>query len=182
MEWAKCFDEERKCFTSSFRILVYELLKEHVGSEHVSNVIKSVFKFLNKEADKLPSNTTIRTMNIERLRICQTQIAELADVEDTTLYSDETSKYGEKFMGFHITDAEKRFYVLGVRDLATKSADDTLSTFKEVLQDIDDAKAESQKDVAKKILGHIKNTMSDRAATEVLWHEMLSTYRTEILP
>ena len=51
----------------------------------------------------------------------------------TTLYSDETSKGGEKYMGFHASDQEKQQCVLGVRDMATKSAEDTLKTFREVL-------------------------------------------------
>ena len=67
------------------------------------------------------------------------------------MYSDETTKKGQKYIGFHATDSEKRFYVLGVRDLATKSSEDTLLSFKQVLQDIEDTqKNESTTPIAKK--------------------------------
>ncbi|KAK6182314.1 hypothetical protein SNE40_010026 [Patella caerulea] len=72
--------------------------------------------------------------------------------------------------------------LLGFRDLATKSAEDTLTTFNEVLQDIDDRKKQSASDVGKIILCNTQNTMSDRASTEMKWHHMLENYRKNILP
>ena len=183
-ETVRCLDKDNRYYNSSFREMVYNLLKEHVGLDHVGPVIETVLKFVNKKADKLPCEKTIRTMNIERLHLAQDQLCEeFSQKSNTTTYSDETSKFGKKFIGFHATDMDKRYWVLGIRDLATKSADDTLSTFKEVLQDIDDKKrADDTSDVAKKILKNIQNTMSDRAATEMKWHEMLENYRRNILP
>ncbi|XP_072170908.1 uncharacterized protein [Diadema setosum] len=84
-------------------------------------------------------------------------------------------------MGYHISDEDQRYYVLGLRDIPTKSASDTLSTFKELLQDLDEATL-SASDAGKKILANIRNTMSDRAATELKWHELLQKYRSDVLP
>ena len=71
--------------------------------------------------------------------------------------------------------------VLGLRHLLTKSGNDTLSTFKEVLEDISEASKLCDNDINKKILLNISSTMSDRAATQVKFNELLEDYRTEIL-
>ena len=182
-ETVTCYDSEKNCFKSEFRMLVYTLLQEHVGLDHINPVINAVLGYVNKTTDRLPCEKTIRTMNIERLHLSQTQLAEdLVEKKNTTLYSDETSKHGEKYMGFHASDTEKRFYVLGLRDLATKSAEDTFNSFKTVLEDIEKTQKNTKNETAKKLLANITNTMSDRAATELKWHHMLENYRKNILP
>ncbi|XP_072171738.1 uncharacterized protein [Diadema setosum] len=85
-------------------------------------------------------------------------------------------------MGYHASDEDQRYYVLGLRDITTKSAADTLSTFKELLADLDQACEDSKSASGKKILMNIRNTMSDRASTELKWHELLKNYRSEVLP
>ena len=171
-------------YTTEFREMCYELLKEHVGLRHIGPVITSVLRFANRKVTNLPSETSLRTMNKERLALAQRQLAEqFIEKKHTTLYSDETSKKTEKYMGFHASDKEKNMYVLGIRDMATKSATDTLETFKEVLIDINEIKVkETASDVGKIILSNIANTMSDRASTEEKWHNLLEEYRKEILP
>ncbi len=73
--------------------------------------------------------------------------------------------------------------------MVSKSASDTLETLKVVLSDIGDminkhANENTSKETNKglKLLCQIKNTMSDRAATETKFNEMLETYRKECLP
>ena len=133
--------------------MCYELKKQHVGLSHISPVIESVLKFAGKKVSQLPKESTLRNMNKERLILAQAQLAdEFKDKEQTTLYSDETSKKTEKYMGFHASDKEKNTYVLGIRDQATKSAVDTLNTFKEVLMDIDDMKKDETTEVQYKCL------------------------------
>ena len=150
----------------------------------VTPVIQAVLDFVHKKANPLPSEKSIRNMNIERLIISQKQVGEvLSTKENTTLQSDETSKFGEVIMTYNFSDAEKRQYVGGVREIPTKSSQDTFDGFKEMLRDIEDrSKSENCSSVGHIILAHIKNTMSDRAKTEVKWHDMLEEYRTSILP
>ena len=96
-------------YTTEFTELVYKLLEHHVGN-----------------------------MNIQRLAFAQKQLGdELAKKEKTCLYSDETRTWDEKYMAYHLSDDAGRHYVLGIRDLATKSLEDTMNTFTEVLQDIE---------------------------------------------
>ena len=123
-------------FKDNFRILTYNLLEQHVGLEHITPVIKAVFQYStpNYTYDKFPSERSYRRMNLERLKLSQIQIAEdFCKEENTCLYSDETSKKSEKYINFNATTSDKRYYVLGIRDLATKSANETFNTFEEIL-------------------------------------------------
>jgi hypothetical protein len=53
--------------------------------------------------------------------------------------SDETSKFGKKFEGFHLSDKQGKLWVLGLRNIITKGETDNMTTFKEILSDISDA-------------------------------------------
>lgn len=66
--------------------------------------------------------------------------------------------------------------------MATKSAQNTLDTFMEILQDIDDTKKDiHHQSAGNKILCNIQ-IISDRAATELKFDELLESYREELLP
>ena len=88
--------------------------------------------------------------------------------------------------GIHTDDASNSF-VLGMRDIVSKSSEDTLTTLKMILDDIDDIhnglkqENEEKDKVGLEILCKIKNTMSDRAATEAKFNDMLKTYREDCL-
>lgn len=84
--------------------------------------------------------------------------------------------------GINATDSDGRYWVLGLRDLATKSSEDTLSTFKEVLSDIDERTTSTESEPGKLILGNIRSIMSDCASTEKKWHELLELFRKDVLP
>lgn len=91
----------------------------------------------------------MKRMNIERLLISQKQIAELETEIHTTLYSDETSKFGKKYYGYHISTQEGQFYSLGFRQIVTKSDQDTYSCFQQLLSDIEEVSTSSTNDTAK---------------------------------
>lgn len=122
-------------------------------------------------------------MNIQRLCLAKKQLQEqLSNKINTTLHTDETSKVGIKYGGFSVRDSEGSYFALGLREMATKSAQNTLDTFKEILQDISDTNKEALVNSGDKILCNIQNTMSDRAATELKFNELLENYRVELLP
>ena len=63
------------------------------------------------------------------------------------------------------------------------SAQDTLDTLKEILDDIDSVHSALGRSAASsKIISSLKNTMSDRHAAEKLFNAMLHDYRVEVLP
>ena len=136
-----------------------------------------------KHCDRVPIKGTVIDMNLQRLHLSQQHVGEVfAQQEDTCLLTDETSKKGEKYMGYEASDSTGRLWVLGVRDMATKSAADTLSVFKEILNDIDYTSEQSSDQTSKLILKHIVATMSDRAATEIKFNTLLQDYKTTIMP
>lgn len=93
--------------------------------------------------------------------------------------TDETTKQGTHYMGVEAADPTGKLWVMGLREIETKSGQDTLNIFKEILSDLDHI---SQKKSSNKIIKHIVATMSDRAATEVKFNELLEEFRSTILP
>ena len=137
---------------------------------------------MNKSANRTPLVSTIHNMNLQRLALSQKQLSEiLLQHEAITLYTDETSKYGNKIEGYHISDKESKFYTLGFRDLVTKGGSDTLETFKEILKDIDNKSARTENEVSRQILTNTHATMSDSASTEIKFNKLLEKYRILVL-
>lgn len=84
-------------------------------------------------------------------------------------------------MGYHVPDEDGRLYVLGLRDICTKSGKDTLDTLKGILAHIDERAGLTPDKVSKKILCNIYSTMSNRVATEHKFDELLEMYRKDVL-
>ena len=122
-------------------------------------------------------------MNIKRLSLWQTHVEDiLSQKENTCLLTDETSKLGTKFMGYHMADKEGNIWVLGLHEMVSKSGKDTLSTFKDILADIDVRCKATNNEFSSNILKHISATMSDRASTELKFSELLQQYRESVIP
>ena len=169
-------------FTDELKECVFALLTHNVSTSQVSCVIEDVLKLAGLVARDLPCISTIQDWNIMRLLVSQQQLGEVLPQEQHLgLPSDETSKFGQKFEGFHASDPDGRVYVLGMRDIVSKSGQDCLNTFKQILCDIDDDSHGSD-EVARKILVKISSTMSDRASTQIKFNDLLEEYRKDILP
>lgn len=162
---------------------MYELLNHNVSVSKIPAVIETVLKLTDHKCSKLPSKSTIIEMNVQRLALSQRHIGEVFSKSDsTTLLNDETSKKGIKYMGYEGSDAEGNLWCLGMREMKTKSAADTLSVFKEILSDIEEASRSSNNENSKLLLKHIVATMSDRAATEEKFNTLLQDYKNSLLP
>ena len=110
------------------------------------------------------------------------QLEEKLPGKETTLHTDKTSKSGVKYGGFSLRDEEGAYFVLGLPEMATKSAQSTLDTFKDILDDISFANKETLDIRGNQILCNIQNTMSDRAATKLKFNEILQDNRLTLLP
>lgn len=180
-ENVQTFNVEKNFYTTEVQECVYSLLQNNVTSSKVSPVIESVLKLAKRKATRLPSRTTVNTMNVQRLMISHRQIEEeFSQKRNTCLLSDETSKFGKKYQGFHAADEEGNTWCLGIREMATKGSETVLSTFKEILSDIDDISGNGNKR-SEEIMVNIASTMSDRAATQVKFNELLEEFRTDIV-
>eukprot|EP00057_Strongylocentrotus_purpuratus_P018906 XP_011673380.1 PREDICTED: uncharacterized protein LOC105442707 [Strongylocentrotus purpuratus] len=174
-------------YKSDVRKCVYSLLDHNVGFDNVGRVIETVLRMIGKVPDNTPTGRTVANMNRERLLLAQKQLEELVKHDNLTIGTDETPKGGDIFMAYTMHDSEGSSYVLGMREMISKSAENTLGTLKLVLDDISSICSELSdglpgNDVGLEILTKIKNTMSDRAATECLFNVMLKTFREECLP
>ena len=168
-------------FTDELKECVFALLTHNVSTSQVSRVIEDVLKLAGLVARDLLCISTIQDWNIMRLLVSQQQLGEVLPQEQHLgLPSDETSTFGQKFEGFHASDPDGRVYVLGMRDIVSKSGQDCLNTFKQILCDIDDDSHRSD-EVARKILVKISSTMSDRASTQIKFNDLLEEYRKDIL-
>ena len=59
--------------------------------------------------------------------------------KDTCLMSDETRKHGDIYEVFAVSDSSNKEWVLGLRDMCSKSSETCLDSLKSVLKDIDDS-------------------------------------------
>lgn len=177
------YGEKSRRYSTELKTCIYELLQCNVSASKLPSVITCVLNLVKITPNQLPSKSTILDFNLQRLCLAQKQIAEVFSKENnTTLLTDETSKFGSKFMGYEAADSTGNLWVLGLRDIETKSSEDTLKVFKEILSDINDIGDKANDEISRDILKHICATLSDRAATEVKFNELLESYRKELLP
>ena len=81
-----------------------------------------------------------------------------------TLQTDGTTKYGEHYNTYDVSTVGGS-YTLGLRHVFSGSAQDTLSTFKEILEDLDTVQTElGASKVSSKIVSKLKNTTYVRSA------------------
>ena len=173
-------------YTDDVRACCYELLSLNVGVQNVKAVITTILKNIaHKSIEHLPCRTTLCDMMVESLTVAQAQLGEELTREETdyhTLQTDGTTKYGEHFTTYDIATNET-IYHLGLRQIFSGSAQNTLDTLIEILDDLNVVSKElGGSNVSEKVLLKIKNTMSDRNSAEKLFSQLLQEYRSTILP
>ena len=174
------FDDDKKTYTPECVKTVMSLLECGVATSKVGKVMTTMGKLCGRNIEHLLSRYTCDRINQRRLAVAQQQMAELEDEENITLYTDETSKYGKKYMVYATSTSSHSVRVLGLKPIATKSAQDTLDTLVDILHEISTTCKNAS--LGDSIISNIRNTMSDRAATEKLFNKMLSEYREKLLP
>ena len=172
-------------YSDELRMCVMELLSHNVAILRVVPVIQSVLKLAGVTCNRLTKHTAINDMLIEARTLSQMQLAEVLTQEDHhTLHSDGTTKFGHKYLGYQVSTVHDT-YTLGMREVASGSAQSMLDKVKEILDDLSaSASTSNDKDTqtTSEIVMRIKSTMSDRANTEKSFNELLANYRAEILP
>ena len=146
------YDECSKTYSTDLHQCVYSLLDNNVAYEKSNAVITAVCRLVNLKPNKLPSVSTIHNWSVERGLISKLHVAESSTSVNTTLHTDEASKYGHKWGAFATRDSDGKYLLLGMKDMATKSSFDTLDTFKDILNDIDDC---SSTNAGKEVLSNI---------------------------
>ena len=161
------------------------LLSHNVGIEHVCPVIRTAVQALTGlVVGRLPSVGRLSQMQTDMKAVSLMHVAEeITQSDDSTLHTDATTKFFRKYAGYQVTTA-KGSLSLGMVELHTGSAEHTLETFKQLLSNIQDACAEAglQDDVGRRIVGNIKNTMSDRGSVEKAFNRIFDEYCQSLLP
>ena len=172
--------EHQKKYLDSVRACCIELLSLNVGIKNVEPVIRSVLKHIvSFEIKELPHPTTLTRMYSEMKGLaCQHLNEELQKGDNLTLHSDGTSKYGQHFYSFQLSTPDST-YSLGLTEMLSGSATQVLSTFQQILYDLE---LTTQSGSSHVILSKIKNTMSDRHIVEKNFNSLLQCYRMEVLP
>jgi hypothetical protein len=169
--------EHRQKYMDNVRQCCIELLSLNVGLKQVEPVIKSVLHNIASMAS--PSPSTLVNMLAEMKGLACQQLGEvLIQERNLTLHSDGTSKFGLHYVGFQMS-TETSAYTLGVSEMVTGSACQILTTFKQILQHIELIAGAG---TGEKIVGLIKNTMSDRHIVQKNFNGLLKIYRRDILP
>ena len=177
------YDTNKNTYKNNIVECCMNLTNLNVATRHISAVIREVCVMCGKVPNKLPLRQTVDNFVDRKLVLSQKQLGSvLKDKENTTIYTDETRKYGHTYESYLISDKENVSYLLGLREMENKSGQCTLDTMKEILHDITTLSEQEDTTVGKKILANIKNTMSDRASTEKCFNKLLQEYRQTILP
>ena len=123
-------------------------------------VLADWVKLAKTKASAIPRNATVLNYNVERLILAKRQLGkDWSGDENISLLTEETSKFGEKYMGYHGAASDGNMMVIGLSEIETKSAKDTLSTNKEILRDIDECSKSTRNEASMKILVHTVATM-----------------------
>ena len=151
-------------YNDDVRACVYELLSLSVGVCNIAPVILCVLKNMaHKSVSRLPKHASTCKMILKALIVVQAQLGE--ELSQTsgfnTLQTDGTTKFGKHYATYDVSSAGLS-YTLGVQHVFSGSAQNTLETFEEILDDIDCVQQALGKDaVSSKIIAKIKNTMSE---------------------
>ena len=173
----RCHDGRKYC--DNVRQCCMELLSHNVSLKNVDAVIESVLRnMVGMEAKELPHYTTLNRMLIEMKAVAHQQLAEVLTNDDNlTLHSDATTKFGQHYQSFQLSTTST--YSLGLHEVLSGTAENTLESLKKILGDIDSTLGDS---VGSTILAKIKNTMSDRHVVQKSFNGLLEDYRSEVLP
>ena len=172
--------EHQKKYLDNISACCIELLSLNVSINNVEPVIRSVLKHIASfEIKELPHPTTLTRMYSEMKGLaCQQLNEELKKGHNLTLHSDGSSKYGQHFCSFQLSTPDST-YSLGLTEMLSGSATQVLSTFQQILYDLELTSKSGSSHV---ILSKIKNTMSDRHIVEKNFNSLLQSYRMEVSP
>lgn len=181
------FDETEKKYSNETVQCIMNLTDLKVPTEKVGSVIKEVTRLCGKKVNRVPSASTVNRIVDSKVALAETQVGSLLkDKPHTTLYTDETRKFGKCMQTYLVTDEDQKSYLLGLREMVDKSGQSTLDTLKEILNDITEYchvnEINNDINVGNKLLANIRDTMSDRASTEKNFNNLLEHFRTQILP
>ena len=103
-------------------------------------------------------------------------------VENSTLYSDGTSKKGYSYATFDYQKPDGTIIVTGLRCVGGGDAQTQLDTFKEILSEISENSGNTDSSFISKTFVSSKNLMSHLCATQKKINHLFQEYRSSVIP
>ena len=141
--------------------------------------LEAVGELLGYKYNRLSCHSTVDNICKRRLAVSHKQLESMVEDDNLTLYMDETSKHGQKYMVYGVTGPSQVPHVLGLKLIPSKSAKDTLNTLEETLTEI--GTTIHNPNYGEEFVVKLQNTMSDRAATEVKFNSLLEGYKVKVI-
>ncbi|XP_033114519.1 uncharacterized protein LOC117114998 [Anneissia japonica] len=176
-------------YSNAIRDVYIDLLKMGVGINNVDKIVRTVLKkLLGMEASRLPQKSLASEMFLEARALAHLHIVdEVVDLDrrpeevSNTLCSDGTSKLGHHYMAYDLNLEDGRALMLGLRGTPSGTAESTLDALKDIVDEVVSIDSRGREGV-QNLVATLKNTMSDRCATQKKFNRLLEDYREEILP
>uniref|UniRef100_A0A1X7UCV0 Uncharacterized protein n=1 Tax=Amphimedon queenslandica TaxID=400682 RepID=A0A1X7UCV0_AMPQE len=125
-------------FNDDIRSCCYDLL--NVAIRNVDPVIRAVLSLIaHRSVDHLPSHSSLCQMITKGLSVAEMQLGETLTEEgrdNFTLQTDGTTKYGQHYATFDVATVDCT-YTIGLRHVFSGSAQTTLDTLQEILEELD---------------------------------------------
>lgn len=174
-------------YVNAIRLICYDFLARNVGTQHISELIRSVLENLaGVKVDRLPKASLVKIMALEADILAKKQVAKaLLSSPNATIHMDATTKKQRHFWGVQITTDSGSFSG-GLSETVggdtTTQLDVTKDFFKELAEALDLPQTNPDSEILEhKLLFNIRNSMTDRGPTSRGWVEGLEIWREEIL-
>lgn len=114
------FNSDSNSYIPAYRQAVMKLTGLNVATSKVNDVINTSLKLVGKSLENCHSRKTADAIGSETVAVSSAQVGQKLKGKNTTLYSDETNKFGKTYNTFLISDDDKNVYCLGFRDMCNK--------------------------------------------------------------
>ena len=150
-----------------------------VATTQVELVIRSVLlNVAGIEDGALPKSSTLSNVLTEMKCLAYEQLSDELSAEDNiTLHSDGTSKSGLHIRSYQLS-TENSMYSLGLCEMLIGSAELTLHSVKQIINDLTLVSGKKGSDA---VVAKIKSTMSDRHIVQKNFNTLLEDYRADML-
>ena len=153
---------------------------------HVASELVGESSFLNSTfLDENNNNTnTFTSNNNNNSTSTSTALNNHTSFENSnhTLHSDGTSKKGYSYVTYDINKSDGKTLVTGLREVGGGDASTQLNTFIEILSDKGEFVGDDENNFVGKTITSIKNTMSDRCATQKKFNTLFCEFRKSVFP
>ncbi|CAD6200198.1 unnamed protein product [Caenorhabditis auriculariae] len=172
----------RGCFSNKCRGAILELINLGTADAKIGKVMEIVGNMVDLKFNNLPSASTCRLLALSSINLAKRHVRTVCDEvkkndEPLCLHSDETTKNKSKVQMFGVSRPDGGSLILGIEQVVEKSA---ITAFKALANQFKTPGA--PKDCFDQFIAQVTCTMSDKAATQLKFNELVEHYRATVIP